>query len=105
MLSKTLAMAAAFLACTTFVSDDGLQRERGGGESDTAKDAMEGKAPPKLDMEKWMNLPKSQRKKPALFWPLGRTSSWPTDRSKGPASPTWESLKGKVIVLDFWAYW
>ena len=79
MLSKTLAMAAAFVACTAFVSDDGLKRERSGGESDATKDAMEGKAPPKLVMEKWMNV-------------------------SGKA-PTWKSLKGKVVVLDFWAYW
>lgn len=78
MLSKTLAMAAALAVCCAFVSDDGLKRERSG-ESDAAKDAMEGKAPPKLEMEKWMNVP-------------------------GKA-PTWKSLKGKVVVLDFWAYW
>ena len=79
MLSKTLAMAAAIVVCCAFVSDDGLKRERKGGESDATKDAMEGKAPPKLEMEKWMNV--------------------------GEKAPTWKSLKGKVVVLDFWAYW
>ena len=78
MLSKTLAVAIALFASVAFVSDDGLKRERGG-ETDAAKDAMEGKAPPKLDMEMWMNV--------------------------GDKPPTWKSMKGKVVILDFWAYW
>ena len=95
MLSKTLAMAAAFVACTAFVSDDGLKRERYGDESDAAKDAMEGKAPPKLEMDLWMNLPLE----------LLATQTVSVDGGTQPASPTWKSFKGKVVVLDFWAYW
>lgn len=80
MLSKTLALAVALFACTAFLSDDGLKRERSGTpEKNAAKDALEGKTPPKLDMEKWMNV--------------------------GDKPPTWKSMKGKVIILDFWAYW
>ena len=51
MLSRTIAAAAALAVCCAFVSDDGLGRERSGA-GDAAKDAMEGKAPPKLEMEK-----------------------------------------------------
>ncbi|MCH7903585.1 MAG: hypothetical protein IH944_03355 [Armatimonadetes bacterium] len=97
MLSKTLALAVALFACTAFLSDDGLKRERGG-EKDAAKDAMEGKAPPKLDMEKWMNVPRSDS--PSSPW-----GSWLWQKREESTVPTWESMKGKVIILDFWAYW
>ena len=93
MLSKTLAVAFAFFACVAYVSDDGLKRERGG-ETDAAKDAMEGKAPPKLDMELWMNVPEAIMNRQATSSVLSNSTS-----------PTWESMKGKVIILDFWAYW
>jgi hypothetical protein len=73
------AMAVGFAAVLALQAQDGLQRERGG-ETDAAKTALEGKAPPiKLEMDSWAN------------W-TGR-------------APTWETLKGKVVLLDFWAYW
>lgn len=97
MLSKTLTVAVAFFACTAFVSDDGLIRERGN-DKDAAKDAMEGKAPPKLEMEMWMNVGESDSARS-----FSRSSLWP--RSNGSTVPTWASLKGKVVILDFWAYW
>lgn len=53
-------------------------RERGG---DTAKlkDALEGKAPPPLQAKVWVNV--------------------------GEKPPTWETFKGKVVLLEFWAHW
>ena len=57
---------------------DGFKRERSG-ETAKLKDALEGKPPPPLMASAWLNL-------------------------EGKA-PTWESLKGKVVVLDFWAHW
>jgi hypothetical protein len=52
-------------------------RERGG-DTGALKDALEGKAPPPLRSQVWLNVQK----------PL-----------------TWESLKGKVVLLEFWAHW
>ena len=97
MLSKTLTLAVAFFACTAFVSDDGLIRERGN-DKDAAKDAMEGKAPPKLEMEMWMNVGESDSARSS-----SGSSLWP--KVEEPMVPTWDSLKGKVVILDFWAYW
>jgi hypothetical protein len=42
------------------------------------KDALEGKAPPALAVGKWRN-------------------------TEGPVS--WESLRGKVVLIDFWGVW
>ena len=79
MTIKAIALLGALVACTAFQAQDGWGRERGG-ETDAGKNALEGKAPPiKLEMTAWANGPE----KP----------------------PTWESLKGKVVLLDFWAYW
>ena len=43
------------------------------------KDALEGKAPPALSVDGWMN-----------------TDGQPF---------SWEALRGKVVVLDFWGTW
>lgn len=43
------------------------------------KDALEGKAPPALSVKSWMNT--------------------------GGEPLTWEALRGKVVVLDFWGTW
>ena len=43
-------------------------------------DALEGKAPPALPKSEWLNTP-------------------------GGRPMTWSSLKGKVVLLDFWAHW
>lgn len=103
MLSKTLAVAAALFVCVGFKSDDGLKRERGeDAAKNAAKDSYEGKAPPKLEMELWMNAPRPKSR---------TTSSWSLNGyyketvSEEETAPTWDTLKGKVVVLDFWAYW
>jgi hypothetical protein len=56
---------------------DGFQRERGDSKTDALKNAVEGKEPPKLVATEWLNSK-----------PLN-----------------WAGLKGKVVVLDFWAHW
>ncbi len=67
---------AVIAAALAWGQSDGFQRERGGG-NDKLKDALEGKAPPKITATEWLN-------------------SKPLDLKK---------LKGKVVVLDFWAHW
>lgn len=60
------------------IADD-FQRERGG-PGDSTKNAAEGKAPPELKAEKWMNTP-------------------------GGKPLTWKEMRGKVVLVDLWAYW
>jgi hypothetical protein len=73
-------LALGIIACCAFQGPgDGFKRERNG-TSDAAKNAYEGKAPPAFKMEKWMN--------------------W-----SGAAPASFASMKGKVILLDFWAFW
>lgn len=55
-----------------------LPRERGK-PTDAQKNALEGKVPPKLEVSGWLN-----------------TDGKPL---------TWESLRGKVVVIDFWGTW
>lgn len=70
--------AAAVLACGfAWQQRDGFQRERGDPKADSLKNAVEGKAPPKLVATGWLNS------KPLTFG----------------------DLKGKVVLVDFWAYW
>ncbi|MCA9320023.1 MAG: hypothetical protein KDB53_04775 [Planctomycetes bacterium] len=76
-----MTLAFLFAAMLTFASvtaqvDDGFQRERRG-ESGAAKDQLEGKSPPDLVAENWLN-------------------SKAVDLA---------ALKGKVVVLDFWGTW
>jgi hypothetical protein len=68
--------AAAILALGFGWQGDGFKRERNG-KTDSLKDQVEGKAPPKLIASEWLNSK-----------PL-----------------TWEALKGKVVLIDFWAHW
>jgi hypothetical protein len=58
---------------------DDFRRERDG-PNDRAKNAAEGKAPPALKSEKWLNTP-------------------------GGKPLTWKGLRGQVVLLDLWAYW
>ncbi|HUE75003.1 MAG TPA: TlpA disulfide reductase family protein [Pirellulaceae bacterium] len=74
-----LAFWLALVPVTLAVEEpkDGFKRERK--EGDTAKDALEGKSPPALQVEGWIN-----------------TEGKELDLA---------SLKGKVVVLDFWGVW
>jgi hypothetical protein len=79
MTKNAAVILVAMFACTAFQAQDGLGRERTA-TTGAEKDALEGKAPPiKLEMEGWINGPTK--------------------------APTWDSLKGSVILLDFWAFW
>jgi hypothetical protein len=74
---KNTLLVAWILAGTAFgAPGDTFQRE---GKNREFKDALEGKAPPALALEGWMN----------------------TD---GEAL-NWDELRGKVVVLDFWGTW
>lgn len=57
---------------------DGFQRERGG-DTAAAKDALEGKTPPALQVSGWMNT--------------------------GGEALRLSDLRGKVVILDFWGTW
>ncbi len=79
----TAALVIILAALLPAQEDKDFKRERRGkgprGTSrnlDKLKDALEGKAPPALQVSSWMNAP-----------------------GKGP------DLKGKVVVLDFWGVW
>jgi len=74
---KITAGIVLMLAGTAFgLSGDDFERE---GKNRPFKDALEGKAPPALAVEGWMN--------------------------SGGAPLEWSSLRGKVVVLDFWGTW
>jgi hypothetical protein len=70
-----LALCAAAVLVSGFGGQD-LSRERNG-KTDELKNSVEGKAPPKLVASDWQNT----------------------------KSLDWKALKGKVVVLDFWAFW
>ena len=61
------------------LGSDDFKRERSG-KGDDVKNAAEGKAIPDFKAEKWMNTEKNEALNLA-------------------------KMKGKVIVLDFWAHW
>lgn len=72
-----LTVAVGMAAST---SQDSFKRERSP-ETGAAKDALEGKPAPPLKADLWLNT--------------GTES----------ATPTWESLRGKVVLVEFWAHW
>lgn len=82
VMKNRILLVGAALVCMAFRTPDSFLRERGA-ENDAAKNALEGKAPP-IELDKaitnWMNL-------------------------SAEKAPTWESFRGNVVVLDFWAYW
>lgn len=78
-ITALLALCAplGFAAAITGPGADEFGREQG--KNRPFKDALEGKAPPALSVDGWMN----------------------TDGE--PLS--WEALRGKVVVVDFWGTW
>ena len=78
IITGTALIVGAAAAAYAVPSGDDFQRE-GSGENRAAKDALEGKAPPALAVTGWMNT--------------------------GGESLDLASLKGKVVVLDFWGTW
>ena len=69
----------ALLLVAAVAAGDGFQRERDG-KTDARKNALEGRAPPALAVNGWMN-------------------------TQDGAALKLADLKGKVIVLDFWGVW
>ncbi len=72
----TLLLGLALATCAFGMGDD-FRRERDG--SSSAKDVLEGQAPPALAVGGWMN-----------------TGNKPLDLG---------ALRGKVVILDFWGVW
>ena len=56
-----------------------LQTDRGG-QTDNAKNAAEGKAAPELKATNWLN-------------------------TAGDKPLTWKEMRGKVVLIDLWAFW
>lgn len=79
-LKLSVFILSALCAVSLLVAQapDDFKRERNG-KTDTVKNSWEGKAPPQLEITNWLNASSKQ--------------------------VTWNSLKGKVIVVDFWTYW
>lgn len=75
---KRITLLLVCLVAFAFAQDD-FKRERSGA-GDALKNSGEGKAPPEWVADKWLNTPDDK----------------PLD---------WKSLKGKVVLLDLWAYW
>lgn len=77
---KTLTLSALLLALagSAAAQADDFRRERKDA-TRAFKDALEGQAPPALDLTGWMN-----------------TDGKPL---------TWDALRGKVVVIDFWGTW
>ena len=76
--AATALLATGLLAGTLPAQSDDFGRE-GSGEVRTSKNALEGKPPPALQVKDWMNT--------------------------GGKALSWEDLRGKVVVLDFWGTW
>ncbi len=74
-------LIAGLLALPVIAGDDDFVRERSGRDpkKDAAKDSLEGKSPPALQVQGWLN-------------------------TEGKAL-TWADFRGKVVVIDFWGTW
>jgi hypothetical protein len=78
MRARTLLFAisaSAALTCGFIGQKDGFRHYKD--ENDAAQAKLEGKAPPPIISSEWLNSK-----------PL-----------------SWSALKGKVVLLDMWAYW
>lgn len=73
------AVLGALLTTTTLAGTTGGDDFRREDKNRAAKDALEGQAPPPLEVTGWMNTP--------------------------DGGLSLESLRGKVVVLDFWGTW
>ena len=94
MLTRTTLLAGLFVAGSALAllatepaplgtePGDDFPRERKKNDATTnaKKDALEGKAPPKLEVSGWLNTP-------------------------GGKPLTWDDLHGKVVLIDFWGTW
>lgn len=78
MKVATLAVLSLLLVFSSAFAADDFQRE-GTGDRRKAKDELEGKSPPKLEVQGWVNADGKQLD-------LG-------------------GFKGKVVVIDFWGVW
>jgi thiol-disulfide isomerase/thioredoxin len=81
-IRRIMLIAVALVLTGTAVADqpaDGFERERSP-KNGAAKDALEGKAPPALQVKGWVN-------------------------TEGGKEVTLDGLRGKVVVLDFWGVW
>ncbi len=78
MKMTAMLTAIACLALPLCAQGDGFERERKAGKT-SPKDALEGKAPPALQVTNWMN-----------------TDGKPLRLAE---------LRGKVLLLDFWGVW
>ena len=78
-LGIALAVSIALVAAVSAAPEpqDQFKRESAGNAKKQA--ALEGKKPPKFKVESWQNIAKTPK--------------------------SWADLKGKVVLLDFWAYW
>ncbi len=76
--SLVFAGIASMATLAGFALQDGFRRE-GEGAVRAAKNALEGKPPPALQVANWMN-------------------------TKGKPLK-WEDLKGKVVLINFWGTW
>jgi cytochrome oxidase Cu insertion factor (SCO1/SenC/PrrC family) len=75
MKRPTLLAALLLASAPPLIASGDFPREK----PNPAKAALEGKAPPELQVDGWMNT--------------------------GGAPMDWASLRGKVVVLDFWGTW
>ena len=79
-MTKRISVLLVLMLCGAFAlsAKDDFKRERGKA-NDALKDSWEGKAPPKLEIKEWLNAEADAMQ--------------------------WDKLKGKVVLIDYWAFW
>ena len=78
-MKSGILLAVGLLVSGFSIADDDLKRERGRA-NDAAKDAVEGKPAPELNVTGWIN-------------------------TKDGEALKLSDLKGKVVIIDFWGTW